>query len=50
MVPSGRVVTESLDVEQTPVGGEADLAERGQIGQSLPDVEVVGVVDGGLGA
>ena len=48
-VASGRVVAESLDVEQAPVGGEADLAECGQVGQSFPDVEVVGVVDGGLG-
>ena len=45
-----RVVAESLDVEQTSVGGEADLAERGQIGQPFPDLEVAGVVDGGFGA
>jgi hypothetical protein len=46
---AGRVVAESLDAEQAPVGGEADLAERGQVGQPFPDPEVTGVVDGGLG-
>jgi hypothetical protein len=44
-----RVVAESLDVQQTPVGGEADLPQRGQIGQPFPDRKVAGVVDGGLG-
>jgi hypothetical protein len=48
LVASGRVVTESLDVQETPIGGEADLAERRQVGQSFPDLEVAGVVDGGL--
>lgn len=46
---SGRVVTELLDVQETSVGGEADLAECGQVGQSFPDLEIPGVVDGGLG-
>src|SRR3954451_11739705 len=45
-----RVVAESLDVEQTPVGGEGDLPQGGQGGQSLADGEVAGVVDRGLGA
>src|SRR4051794_30945337 len=44
-----RVVVESLDAEQAPVGGEADLPQRGQIRQPFPDSEVAGVVDGGLG-
>jgi len=44
-----RVVAESLDVQQTSVGAEADLPQRGQIGQPFPDLEVAGVVDGGLG-
>jgi hypothetical protein len=44
-----RVVTELLDAQQAPVGGEADLPQRGQIGQSFPDPEIAGVVDGGLG-
>jgi hypothetical protein len=39
-----------LDAQQAPVGGKADLPEGGQIGQPFPDDEVVGVVDGGLGA
>jgi hypothetical protein len=44
-----RVVAEVLDVEETPVGGEADLPQGGQIIQSFPDLEVAGVVDGGFG-
>src|SRR5512133_949164 len=44
-----RVVAESLDAEQAPVGGEADLPQRGQIGQPSRDLEVAGVVYGGLG-
>jgi hypothetical protein len=39
-----------LDVEETPVGGEADLTQRVEVVQSTADAEVVGVVDGGLGA
>ena len=45
-----RVVTELLDAQQAPVGGVADLPQRGQIGQSFPDPEIAGVIDGGLGA
>jgi hypothetical protein len=30
-----RVVAESLDAQQAPVGGEADLPQRGQMGQLL---------------
>jgi hypothetical protein len=45
-----RVVAESLDVQETPVGRKADLAECGQIGQPLADRKVGGVVDGGFGA
>ena len=44
-----RVVVESLDAQQAPVGFEADLPQRGQIHQTFTDVEVAGVVDGGLG-
>jgi hypothetical protein len=44
------VVAESLDAQQASVGGEADLPQCGQIGQSFPDSEIAGVVDGGLGA
>ena len=43
-----RVVAESLDAEQAPVGGDADLPQRGQISQPFPDAEVVGVVDRGF--
>ncbi|MCA1704871.1 MAG: hypothetical protein LC808_17040 [Actinobacteria bacterium] len=45
-----RVVAESLDAEQAPVGRDADLPQGGQISQPFPDTEVAGVVDGRLGA
>jgi hypothetical protein len=45
-----RVVAESLDAQQAPVGGVADLPQSGQIGQPFAEVEVHGVVDRGLGA
>ncbi len=38
-----------MDVEETPVGGEADLPECGKIVEPSADTEVTGVVDGGLG-
>jgi hypothetical protein len=41
---------QSLDAQQASVGGEADLPQSGQVGQSFPDSEVAGVVDGGVGA
>src|SRR5665811_577524 len=44
-----RVVVESLDAKQAPVGVEADLPQGGQIHKTFTDVEVTGVVDGGLG-
>ena len=40
-----RVVAESLDAQQASIGGEADLPQRGQVGQPFPDPEVAGVVD-----
>ncbi len=45
----GGVVADSLDVEETSVGVEADLPECGQVVQPFADAEVAGVVDGGLG-
>jgi len=33
-----RVVAEALDAEQAPVGGEADLPQRGQVGQPFRDL------------
>jgi len=42
-------MAESLDAQQAPVGGVADLPQCGQIGQSFPDPEIAGVVDGGFG-
>ena len=40
---------QTLDVEQTSVGGEADLPQRGQVAQSTADAEVAAVIDGRLG-
>ena len=42
-------MAEFLDLQHAPVGGEADLAQPGQVVQPTPDAEVVGVVDGGFG-
>jgi len=36
-VADDRVVTDRLGVEETPVGGEADLPQGGQVAQSLAD-------------
>src|SRR5205823_3507763 len=44
------VVAESLDAKQAPVGGVADLPQRGQVGQPFAQAEVHGLVDDGLGA
>ena len=37
----GGVVADALDVEEASVGGEADLPQRGQVRQPLPEAEVV---------
>ena len=37
-----------LDVEETPVGLEADLPQRGQVLEQLADAEVASVVNGGF--
>src|SRR5262249_5137185 len=42
------VMADSLDVEKTPVGLEANLPQCGQVVQSLADLEVPSVVDGRL--
>jgi hypothetical protein len=34
-------VADSSDAEQAPVGGVADLPQRGQIRRSFPDPEIV---------
>ena len=44
------VKAEALDFEQSAVGGKADVAQSGQVMQAFADAEVVGIVDGGLGA
>ena len=42
------VVADSLDIEKTSVGLEANLPQCGQVVQSFADLEVAGVVDGRL--
>jgi hypothetical protein len=50
-----RVVAESLDAQQAPVGGEADLPQCGQMCQPFPDRKItdfragIGVPEGILG-
>ena len=44
------VVTDALDVEQTSVGGKADVAQFGKIVDASADGEVASVVDGCLGS
>jgi hypothetical protein len=43
------IMADALDVEQTSVGLEADLPECGKVVKPFADLEVAGVVDGGLG-
>ena len=43
------VRADSLDVEETSVGLEADLSQRGEVMEAFADPEVAGVVDRGLG-
>ena len=44
------VVAQPLDVQEPAIGRKADRAQLRQIVQALADAEVIGVVDGGLGA
>ena len=44
------VMADALDVEQTSVGGKADLAQVFEIFDASADGEVAGIVDGGFGA
>jgi hypothetical protein len=39
-------VAEFLDSQQPSAGGEADLPQRGQVGQPFPDPEVTGIIEG----
>ena len=43
------IMADPLDVQETSIGPEADLPQRGQVRQPLADPEVARVVDGGLG-
>lgn len=43
------VVTDLFHLEQTAIGLETDLPQCGQVAQTLADIEVAGVVDGGFG-
>lgn len=42
------IMADSLDVQQTSVGVEADLAQGAQVLQPFADGEVSGVINGGL--
>ena len=44
------VMAETLDAQQASIGGETHLIELIKVVQPSADVEVVAVVDGGLGA
>src|SRR2546430_15506528 len=44
------VVADALDVEQTSVGGKADLAQFLEILDASANIKVAGVVDGRLGS
>ena len=44
------VVAQMFDAQEAPVGGKADLPQGGQIAERTTDLEVIRVVDGGLGA
>ena len=44
------VVTDALDVEQTPIGCEADFTQFVEIFDAPADGEVAGVVDRGFGS
>ncbi len=46
----GGIMTETFGIEETPVGGEADLPQCGQVAQPSADAEIVAVVDGRLGS
>jgi hypothetical protein len=43
------IMTDVFDLEQTAVGLKANLPQCGQVAQTLADVKVAGVVDGGFG-
>ena len=42
-------MTDLFDLEQAAVGLKANLPQCGQVAQTLADVKVAGVVDGGFG-
>ena len=47
---NGRVVADSLDVQQTSVGLKADCPQLREVVEPSTDAEVAGVVDGGFRA
>ena len=44
------VVAHALHLDEPAIGGKADLAQLGEVGQVLADPEVIGVIDRGFGA
>jgi hypothetical protein len=38
-------VAQAFDVEEPAIGGKADLAQLGEVVETLADPEVIGVVD-----
>jgi hypothetical protein len=49
VVADQAVVAQVFDAQEAPVGGKADLPQRGQIAKSPTDLEVIRVVDGRFG-
>jgi hypothetical protein len=50
VVADQRVVPQIFSAQEAPVGGKADLPQRGQIVKSPTDLAVIGVVDRGFSA
>src|SRR5262252_4140766 len=44
------IVAQALNFEEPAIGSKADLAQLGEVVETPADPEVIGVVDGGLGA
>jgi hypothetical protein len=49
LLPDDGVVLKTFSVEETPVGGEADLPQLWEVVQPSADAEIAAVIDRGLG-